>query len=97
MEEKFNYWINKISNEKIEELRTNLIDIFAELDIECFKREEDIGCIVSTMGYATALHKTLIGTDIEKDFFEWYDSLEYYDSDDFDGLIGDRLLLKSDI
>lgn len=82
----------------IKSLRGNLMEVFAKnnLSLEDFENRELINNIVSTLGYNTALHKTLSGCEFAQEFFEWYDALTYYNSDDFDGLIEEKLITKKD-
>lgn len=94
IEEQFNYWNSRIDNNMIEHLKDELLKIFKQMSRKDFKDDVIINCVVSTCGYNRALHKVLDKEPFGKEFFTWYDSLEWYDSDNFDGLIEERLLEK---
>ena len=94
IDEQFNYWNTRIDNNMIEHLKDELLIAFKQMSRKDFQNDEIINCIISTCGYYEALHKVLDKEPFGKEFFVWYDSLEYYDSDNFDGLIEDRLLEK---
>lgn len=87
----FNYWIKFFDKNIIENIRKELSKIF-ELSGEDLKDEETVNNIISTCGFNSALHKAIDKENFSKDFFSWYDNLQWYDSDDFDGLIQDKIL-----
>lgn len=84
-------WIKKIPDEAIERLRCCILSEFKKISRNDFKKEDIINNIISTFGYYNALKKAFNKYPWSKEFFKWYDALEWYDSDNFDGMIADRL------
>lgn len=92
-ETEFKVYIKYFTKEIIEELKEQLLIVFHDsLKKENLREEYPVNCIISTMGYNTALHNVFDTKENGKEFFEWYDALEWYDSDNFDGLIQDLIL-----
>lgn len=93
-ENNYHKYLSYFTKDIIEQLKQEIIKIFKDTEINELSDIMVVNNIISTNGYYTALHNTLNKYSFAKDFFEWYDALEWYNSDHFDGKI-QKLIVKS--
>lgn len=88
-----NKFLTLFTEEKINLLREYLLDTFKQAKLEDFYSEENIDGMISTVGYYDCLKRTL-KDEIYNEFFNWYDSLQWYHSDSFDAEIRTKLIIQ---
>lgn len=89
-----NNYIKLFTEDKIQLFREYLLNTFKQANLNDFKDEANFDRMLGTMGWRNCLDKLFKNS--EKNFLKWYDSLEWYQSDEFDAKIRKLLVIKGD-